>query len=353
MRQNFQAGILDLEIRESLLPPEELFAFAERQNPRRAFLFASRVLGRHIPVAPSAMRRIWRLLAARLRLKSDSPALFVGMAETAIALGAGLFRECGQPGLFLADTRHEFQRPVLAGFSEDHSHAASHRLYLPAEPGFLERPWQVVAVDDEMTTGATFAHLREALAGAGLRMLGFTRVVILDWSGAGEAVSLLRGAWNWRWRKRPEGFPPNPWPGGARAAISRRQDWGRFGALNVSLCPWPHAHASPGSRVLVLGSGEFVWPPYLLAERLENEGARVLFGATTRSPIKKGMAIKNVVEFPDNYGLGLPNYLYNVDPEKFDRIFLCVETGAAAVSPLLAGALKKADILEYQPPDLS
>lgn len=35
---------------------EDLLDFAQRINPKRAFLFVSKVLGRHIPVAPSTMR---------------------------------------------------------------------------------------------------------------------------------------------------------------------------------------------------------------------------------------------------------------------------------------------------------
>lgn len=31
---------------------EDLLGFAQRINPKRAFLFVSKVLGRHIPVAP-------------------------------------------------------------------------------------------------------------------------------------------------------------------------------------------------------------------------------------------------------------------------------------------------------------
>ncbi len=42
---------------------------------------------------------------------------------------------------------------------------------------------------------------------------------------------------------------------------------------------------SPGENILVLGTGEFVWEPFLLAERLEAAGAQVVFSSTTRSPI--------------------------------------------------------------------
>ena len=88
--QTYAAGRLELEIARADLPPEALFDFAERQNPRRVFLFVSKVLGRHIPVAPSVMRDVQQRLADGITLPPDMQTLFVGMAETAVGLGAGV-----------------------------------------------------------------------------------------------------------------------------------------------------------------------------------------------------------------------------------------------------------------------
>ena len=63
LAQNYAAGRLELHIERADLPPQTLFDFAERQNPRRAFLFVSKVLGRHIPVSPAVMRDIHQRLA--------------------------------------------------------------------------------------------------------------------------------------------------------------------------------------------------------------------------------------------------------------------------------------------------
>ena len=348
--QEFATGTLQLKVYRAEMPPEELFGFAERENPKRAFLFVSKVLGRHIPVAPSVMRSIWRLLAARIETMPGRLTLFVGMAETAIGLAAGVFRECRKTrdALFLADTRHVFAAPVLSTFTEDHSHAVRHTLYQPKDIDLRKQPVHLVAIDDEMTTGQTFQHLRHALAAAGLDIARFTRAVITDWSNEADTrTSLLKGAWDWQWRQPPSPPAQRQYPKASDVKISARQDWGRLGARSLDLAPWPEIHVSPSSRVLVLGSGEFVWPPFLLAERLEEEGAQVRYAATTRSPIKTGMAIRSKVEFADNYGLGIPNYLYNVHPDDFDAIFLCVETGREAVSPLLLNALRKAVVLEY------
>jgi len=75
---------------------DALFDIAERKNPNRAFLFVSKVLGRHIPVKPSVMRQVYNELAACLPDTLPGPVLMVGMAETAVGLaaGAGARREC-------------------------------------------------------------------------------------------------------------------------------------------------------------------------------------------------------------------------------------------------------------------
>ncbi|MEI4907894.1 adenine/guanine phosphoribosyltransferase, partial [Klebsiella pneumoniae] len=40
-----------------------------------------------------------------------------------------------------------------------------------------------------------------------------------------------------------------------------------------------------------------------------------------------------------NYGLGIPNYVYNVAHQQFDRILICCETPASSVDPRLLEAL--------------
>ncbi len=46
-------------------------------------------------------------------------------------------------------------------------------------------------------------------------------------------------------------------------------------------------------KILVLGSGEFVWGTLLLAERLEKQGAIVKYSSTTRSPIATNFLLSN------------------------------------------------------------
>ena len=100
----------------------------------------------------------------------------------------------------------------------------------------------------------------------------------------------------------------------------------------------------------MLGTGEHVWQPFLLAEALERQGATVRFGATTRSPILVGHAIGSAIAFSDNHGSGVAHYLYNVDPGAYDRIVLCCETPAASVDPVLLDALQGPEVLADEGP---
>lgn len=93
-----------------------------------------------------------------------------------------------------------------------------------------------------------------------------------------------------------------------------------------------------GKKVLVLGSNEFVWLPFLLAEHLENSGLMVKFSALTRSPIapsqNKQGAIQHCLSFADNYGLGMTNFVYNVNFDDWDLVVLCIETPPDSVDTL-------------------
>ena len=80
---NAASGNNDLK-KSSHYQLEDLLDFAQRINPKRAFLFVSKVLGRHIPVAPSIMRNAFTDLANLVPDDLPEPILVIGMAETAV-----------------------------------------------------------------------------------------------------------------------------------------------------------------------------------------------------------------------------------------------------------------------------
>lgn len=350
---------------------DDLFEIAERRNPKRAFLFVSKVLGRHIPVAPEKMRAVYRQLAEQFPPLSDGPVLFIGMAETAVGLGAGVFDEVRQrvsEPVYLTSTRHPQQADLLCEFKENHSHATDHLIYLPDDAQLRQRVLNartLVMIDDEATTGNTFINLLEALRNDG----GLTQieqviaVTLTDWSGDAlparcpvpvRTVSLVQG--DWHWQQDPDAaLPPMPamvLNDAATVPITGKQRWGRLGMAAPAGDLGRAIQAQPGEKILVLGSSEFVWEPFLLAERLAAQGAEVKYSSTTRSPIATGFAIESAIAFGDNYGLGIANFVYNVAHQQFDRILLCIETPVDSVDPLLTTALAKVapqvEVISYE-----
>jgi len=103
----------------------------------------------------------------------------------------------------------------------------------------------------------------------------------------------------------------------------------------------------PQEKILVLGSGEFTWIPFLFAEQLERSGAEVYFSSTTRSPIMQGHAINSICHFNDNYGLGMPNYAYNVTDKSFDRVILIIETAQESVDPIIFKQIENLEVISY------
>ncbi|AVX91283.1 phosphoribosyltransferase domain-containing protein [Pseudomonas sp. ChxA] len=359
-------GRLDVTVDASQIDPGSLFGFAERRNPKRAFLFVSKVLGRHIPVRPSIMNASFHSLAAQIPEDLPGPVLVIGMAETAVGLGAGVHRafSATRPDtVYMVSTRHPTGNELFARFEEEHSHASAHLIHLPVDPDVREmmlNARSLVLVDDEASTGKTFINLHRALVDAGLTQVErVVTCVLTDWSGdavrktigdSAHQVSLLQGSYTFHEDAEaplPEmpavgTIEPGEWP------LMAESDWGRHGIRVVEDTLALDLNVKAGERVLVVGTSEFVWRPFLLAERLERAGADVHFSSTSRSPIALGHAIGHVLSFADNYGLGIPNFLYNVSPGQFDRVLICSETPVQAVSASLIESLNAEVIVDGQ-----
>jgi hypothetical protein len=109
-----------------------------------------------------------------------------------------------------------------------------------------------------------------------------------------------------------------------------------FGRLGLARClRTPEALAdrlaagiAPLEKVLVLGTGEFMHASTLLGAALERRGLDVVVQSTTRSPILTWGAVRHALTFPDNYGEGIPNFIYNVAPGQYRHVLVCHETPA-------------------------
>ena len=83
-------------------------------------------------------------------------------------------------------------------------------------------------------------------------------------------------------------------------------------------------------NILILGTGEFMYIPFKFAQFLENKfiHKNIFFQSTTRSPVivNENEAIKSSVSFKDNYNDNIDNYIYNLDVNQYDKIFILYET---------------------------
>ena len=356
-----QRGVLSLQPNDnSHWKWQDLLGFAERINPKRAFLFVSKVLGRHIPVSPSIMRHAFTDLAKLVPDDLPEPVLVIGMAETAVGLGAGVHQVLQQrypEAIYVTTTRHPVHgAPLLARFLEEHSHAQDQLLYGSPDAELQQQilnSKSIVLVDDEASTGKTFVNLIHALQQAGLNQISHVVTATLaDWSSGihiadlnCQSVALMTGKWQWRDAEHPIQINMPKVDTVAFGAFDTlaQPTWGRLpiqdSGAHIRLA------VQPDERILVLGSGEYVWSSFLLAEYLQQQGADVKFSAITRSPIAVGHAIQSALAFSDNYGLGIQNFVYNINPLEYDRILITVETVADSVAKSLLEALPNAEVI--------
>jgi len=341
-------GRLGVTTRREQLPLERLLGFAARENPKRPFLFVSRVLGRHLPVRPSEMRASYRMLAEPLH-HLPGPVWVMGMAETATGLGLGvadsLASDARRDDVFAQHTtRFDGNQPPLLTFSESHSHAPTHLVQQPA-PALRAAFYgarSLVIVDDEVSTGRSVSALVRGLLAHMPHVQTLAFVNLVDWLESEQRArlgheladcvgsraltvlwhSLLEGAFTFTDDGQSDGPRELPVNVVARvAALGVRDDLGRSGLrmpvrgrIDLNALNATGGLPSVAEPVGVIGTGECAFEPFLLAETLERAGYTVHLQCLSRSPALLGGAIAATLDCPDPYGEGVGYYLHNPPP---------------------------------------
>lgn len=391
---------------------------AARINKKRSFLFVSKLLGKHLPIDPNKGLSTSALLAARYydlvkgvapemisNLKSTflfgSPEfsstrfidgsfnpIIIGFAETATALGHAFF-DCFQNGDYFHTTREDLiNRAPAITFEEEHSHATSHRCYIPLE--MLQNQREIILVDDELTTGKTALNIIRSIQ-AQFPRSEYSVVTILDWRSDEDregfiqaqkeleikinVVSLISGEVNVKkvkelaenhhleqeqkpvkprveYLKLPPFFTElNESTQSLDGRINHTpfiKETGRFaieGRSKAEIDIKARKAADyllgkrNGTRTLCIGTGEFMYIPMKIASEM---GPGIFYQSTTRSPIY----IKNEPGYGARFGLSFPNpedsevrqFVYNIEPGYYDELFVFFERepSPAELGPLLS-----------------
>ena len=340
-----KTGRLEVEVEPSTHSLDHLLEFASRENPKRAYLFVSKILGKYIPCKPSTMRLSYNDLAKLVHPQSST--LVIGVAETATGLGAGIAQSLSErlhDIYFSQTTRFEKDRPLAFHITEKHSHAPKHLIYDLHKHIPINAINDIVLVDDEISTGNTLNQITSELLSYLPNIKRVHWLSLVNWMSDTRCQSiveqfnavdihfssLLKGEFNFKkTSSQIIDFPSETATELSNACC--RWDLGRTGirvnntskdnffskekfintlneylTLDTLPCDVPY---------IIIGTGEFTHQPFLFAESMEYAGCDVLFESTGRSPILKGGGISSKIKFFDtchqaNY------YLYNLPEER-------------------------------------
>jgi hypothetical protein len=333
-------GNLEVQVKPSSYSISGLLEFASRENPNRSFLFLSKVLGKYIPCLPSKMRKTYLDLNEKITVKGNC--LVLGVAETATGLGAGVADVLSDNSehkiYYVQTTRFDCNEPIAFDVFESHSHAPQHLIYDISENIDVESITEVVLVDDEISTGNTLNQLTLGMCKYLPNLKRVHWVSLVDWMSETTETffaekndkvemqfhSLLKGEFNFSKTSNKVIEFPNATATGLSKAVCRT-DMGRKGATVEQLKA--HAFYTPeGDKVVpemlnksttyvIVGTGEFIFQPFLFAEAMEAAGIDVLFESTGRSPIIQGGSISSKLKFYDP-GNQANYYLYNLPEDR-------------------------------------
>lgn len=327
LRFELSRGNLELNIETELLPFEDLVSIAERINPKRSFIFASKVIGRYLPTSSEVMFNTSVLLADTIpkNLLVGNVSV-VSLSETALGLGALVhqrFKDQSIKSLNIFTSRHIISSPIRNTFQEPHSHLPQHYIYKSFNEDVnnaFDNTDTLVLVDDEITTGTTLNNLFKAL-----KLSNIKRVILLsltDWSGDNSfdwdvelhKFSLIKGTYVWSETSTeplPQ-LPYNPEDYKQSSIISPGPYSIRYPSYEgLGIRPIRPELLRKRSPLICIYYNELLPQAIQVMEREFGQHSRIFYVAISSSPLKVGGDILSKIEIPGFYSK-VPLYLYNI-----------------------------------------
>jgi hypothetical protein len=349
-----------------VIPLGDICQFGARNNAKRGFLFVSGELGKHLPSSPSVMRLSHEYLAREIETSPEGPVVFVGMAETAVGLGYGVFSAWmsggSRPAAYLHTTRYIAEGGEAFPFEEGHSHAPNQFIQQPSPDvaELMRDAKTMVLVDDEASTGRTFANLWRVVHPwcPNVELVNITTLTnFMDRSARVQLaqalgvkthyVQAVSGVWSFEAddsfvhqspvsNLKSKDNPPKVPAGLGRLGITQR--------LEIPISVWkeitPVLEEAECKTVRIVAIGEFMHAAIVLGDTLEDMGYKVLLQSSTRSPILVFGPIKTTLHLKDPYGRGDPYFIYNAEPDDSVITFVLHETECNSAITDLAEQIK-------------
>lgn len=336
----------------------DLVRIARREkNGKRKYLVVDPLQAKHIPAVPSGTLALFGALAAKVKERFPGERLFlIGFAETATAIGAAVAASCG--GSYMQTTREQAGDGGYLFFSEEHSHATEQRLVQRALENGMREADRLVFVEDELTTGRTIRNLAAALRrkypdrtfcfGAASLLNGMSGDTMAECLAEGIDFCFLVKTDHGEYEKRAlsyagDGEQYRLGTAGAGETYEELCLGGRedprclvSGEAYHDACYalWQQIDrrisVEKGSRILVLGTEECMYPALTAAREWERAGCEVFCHATTRSPILPGTEeeypLHTRYELESFYEKGRITYIY--DLAAYDRVVVITDARA-------------------------
>jgi orotate phosphoribosyltransferase len=324
----------------------------------------------------NTLEKYWAVASNR-QVALDEETIFIGFAETATALGYAMFAQFSNAN-YIHTTRENISgiKDVL-NFKEEHSHAPDHHCYA-VNASLFDNKHTVVLVDDEITTGRSALNFIRAIQDR-YPHDKYVVAAILDWRSPEDrqrflslerelgisiqVVSLITGSIaikgkpvsNFTWHSRE-------CKNSAETIVEKIMLADKFKTVYkfVSVNSCNEKNANPylavtgrfgitsresrcfeqifrdigsllrqkrqGKRTLCLGTGEFMYVPFRIAEHM---GEGVVVQSTTRSPVYPVNRFDYAVRYASHFlcpeDFSLVNYVYNVPDDYYDEVFIFFE----------------------------
>lgn len=366
---------------------DKLFVVGKRDNnPKRNFLFISKLLGKHLSVNPDVVKATGFMLSSlkygfdnkeyvdcinngtipTYRNAAKDNVLVIGFCETATGLGLSVASSI-VGSTYQTTTRtkvNDNKLKKLLTFEEEHSHATTHNMF--SDFVNLSDYSKVILVDDEITTGNSLLNLMKRIK-ENADVKEFNIMTILDWRNAEQihnftifenennvkinVYALVRGVIGesdntvYHNETLPEingaeiplqlkAFPRNPIKMEDGTIKDLLANTGKFGMEYIDIARIEN-YAKAAARqikatlptektLLVLGHGENMFIPSRVAANLQYLGYDVKFRTTSLSPIYcDGEIIKEASTFVEANN---KYHFYNKsESDNFDKVIMLID----------------------------